>query len=146
MADGQFVWSVAKNDIEALHSGLQQTFPTHTLSIRKVLGLKPEFLDLLVCGAKTTTIRYSPPEGSSSAIHCPAATVLPLALSSSNESVGKVTILKVEVKPYSQLTDEDGQRDGFSGLDELCKVLKAIYGTINATDLVTIYTLAYQTD
>jgi uncharacterized protein YqfB (UPF0267 family) len=112
------------------------------ISCRKKFLLFAEFVDWLIIGRKTTTIRFS-----NKAIDIPANNILPLiptidfSSKIKEKSIGYVAISKFIIKKYKDLNESDAKNDGFSTLDELKKVLKEIYKKIKDDEYVTIYTI-----
>ncbi len=132
-------------DIDAgdLYEMIQHDFGTRPLFVRTVIGLLPDYLELVRRGQKTTTIRYR-----SGKIDYPVNKVLPLlqtpdyASTSGSDEVGTVTIEKLTIKRYEALNVEDAHRDGFGTLRELRNALNTIYGVIGSDEYVSIYTIS----
>ena len=100
-----------------------------TRFIKKMITIKGRFIDLILEGRKTTTIRLG--------------RVIPLNdelyIQSGGRIVAKIKVKHVEFKKIKDLTDEDARRDGFRSLRELIKNLKNVYQMrVSPDDIVTI--------
>ncbi len=97
--------------------------------LRRHIMVKGEFVDLILSGRKTSTIRLGKvvPRYDEVIIH------------GGGRPVAKAKITKVVYKKVSELTDEDARKDGYSSVEELLRDLEKIYGRkISPNDVVTI--------
>ncbi|GAB6147652.1 ASCH domain-containing protein [Stetteria hydrogenophila] len=96
--------------------------------IGRHLMMKGVYVDKLLEGAKTTTVRLGvfKPKYSEVIIH------------GHGRPVAKARIVKVEYKRVSELTDEDARRDGFQSVEEMIEALRRVYGDVKSDDVVTI--------
>jgi hypothetical protein len=92
------------------------------------LMVKGKYVDAILSGRKTTTIRMGivRPRYREIMIH------------GGGRPVAKAIITGVRYKKVSQLTLEDAVKDGFSSLDELLSELREAYGRVDPGDTVTI--------
>ncbi len=102
-------------------------FPGFRIERNDHLRMDEEYLKWVKQGRKTTTIRYA--EG---AIRIPASEKIALIESRRGDSeyrnpVGFLIIKGLEVKRFSQLTEEDAKHDGFDSRESLLEGLQAIY-------------------
>jgi hypothetical protein len=118
---------------------LIEIFPRHCAVERKRFVIDPLFLDRIVRGDKTTTIRYQ-----ANSVEYPSANVLPMVPSSSTmEALDAVNVRVVSVcyKPFAQLDLDDAKRDGFVSLSELKEALQGFYGPLRANDILSIFNI-----
>ncbi|RLF09833.1 MAG: ASCH domain-containing protein [Thermoprotei archaeon] len=90
--------------------------------------MKGEFVELVLRGAKRTTIRLG--------LIKPRHKVV--VLHGGGRDVAKLEITGVEHKRLRELTEEDAKRDGFNSLEELLKALRKVYGKFGLDEPVTI--------
>ncbi len=91
--------------------------------------VKGRFVDLILKGIKTTTIRLGKvvPRYNEIIIH------------GGGRPIAKAIIKRVVYKRVKELTDEDARKDGYSSVEELIRDLENVYGRkIYPEDLVTI--------
>ncbi len=95
---------------------------------RRHLMVKGKYVDLILEGKKTTTIRkgYWIPKSREIILH------------GGGRPFAVAEITDVIYKKVSELTDEDALRDGLKDKEELVKELKKAYGDVKPDDLVTI--------
>ena len=103
--------------------------PKKPVYLRRHIMVKGDFVDLILQGKKTTTIRLG--------------RVIPrydeMIIHGGGRPVAKVKVKNIVVKRVKELTDEDARKDGFSSVDELVKNLEEVYETkISGDDIVTI--------
>lgn len=126
--------------VPELHETVRDRFPDHDLDVRERIPLYRDYVELLLDGDKTTTVRYE-----AGHVDVPSLKHLPLVATSpeSDEeaTLGQVEVTAVEVKPFGDLTGEDAERDGFDSLQELIGGLTDIYGDIPDDHPITIYTI-----
>lgn len=129
------------NNMHLLRSHLLDTFSDICFFERSKFNLYTVFVDWLNYGRKTTTIRYK-----KNGIDIPSSHVLPMFSTDdfsmdvvSDKQVGNAEILKIVVKQFTCLDENDANNDGFASLDELKNTLTEIYGFIPDHDYVTIY-------
>ncbi len=94
------------------------------------INFDPEYVDLIIEGQKTTTVR----KGIKS---YPVGRIVELTVSNS-KVFALARIKKVVVKRVKELSDEDAMRDGFAGRDELVAALRRIYGDVRDDEFVTV--------
>lgn len=97
--------------------------------LRRHLMVKGRFVDLILRGVKTTTIRLGEvvPKYDEVIIH------------GGGRPVAKVRIASVRTKRVRELTEEDAKKDGYRSLRELLRDLERVYGRpILPDDVVTI--------
>jgi len=111
-----------RSSIKAIYTTVQ------ILNVEKI-NFDEEFVDLIIKGEKTTTVR----RGIKS---YPVGRLVELTVNYKPFTLAKVK--KVVVKRVKELTDEDAKRDGFNTRDELISALKRIYGDIADDEFVTI--------
>ena len=118
---------------EIIHSTVEEEDsmqkPKKPIYLRRHIMVKGEFVDLILQGKKTTTIRLG--------------RVIPrydeMIVHGGGRPIAKIKVKNVIVKKVRELTDEDAKKDGFSSVEELLKNLEEVYQTkINDDDLVTI--------
>ena len=97
--------------------------------LRRHLMVKGRFVDLILRGVKTTTIRLGEvvPKYDEVIIH------------GGGKPVAKVRIVSVRTKRVRELTEGDAKKDGYRSLRELLRDLERVYGRpILPDDVVTI--------
>lgn len=84
-----------------------------------IIALSPEFYKLILNKKKTTTIRSGHRD-------------YPLgdAILNWGEDYSRITISKIEYKPFKELTQQEAESDGFLTLDELKKTLLRFYPSL----------------
>lgn len=117
-------------EIAPLLESVMNDFPGMPLKFDRELALYREFLGKYRTGEKRTTARFG-----GDRIRLPAHPVLPLFETRPDDHeykqhVGRITIPRLRVKTIGELTDEDGVKDGFSGREELARVIRDIYEPI----------------
>lgn len=101
--------------------------PRHPHRSRVIsLSLRPDLLDAVVSGTKTSTIRAGRKNVQEGLI----------VLESQHASV-LAYVTRVTCKRLKSLNDEDARRDGYSGVEELIRELRSIYPTLSSNSLVT---------
>lgn len=93
-----------------------------------MLTVKKKYLKLILSGRKTSTIRLGNLQVRGRY----------LKVVSSGRPVAVVRVEEVIHKKVKDLTDEDAELDGFSGLAELFRELRSIYGDFMLEDDITI--------
>jgi len=106
---------------------IQSISPDHLRRSRILsLRLKPELLEAVRCGRKTSTIRAGRKNVEQG----------PLVLESAQSTL-LVRITRVTYKRFKSLTDEDARKDGYSGVDLLEKELHSIYPALGNNSFLT---------
>lgn len=96
--------------------------------IAKRIKLLDRFLDLVIQGRKTSTIRYG--------LVFVTDNYIPLV---SSKRTVVVRITKIDYsKNYGDLDEKDAKEDGFNSLSELKSQLERFYPNISADDPITI--------
>ena len=103
--------------------------PRKPIYLRRHIMVKGDFVDLILQGKKTTTIRLG--------------RVIPrykeMIIHGGGKPIAKIKMKNVIVKKVNELTDEDAKKDGFPSVKELLRNLEDVYQTkISDDDLVTI--------
>ncbi|MGC9111818.1 ASCH domain-containing protein [Acidilobus sp.] len=93
-----------------------------------MLTVKKKYLKLILSGRKTSTIRLGNLQVRGRY----------LKVVTSGRPVAVVRVEEVIHKKVKDLTDEDAELDGFSGLAELFRELRSIYGDFMLDDDITI--------
>ncbi len=97
--------------------------------LRRHIMVKGRFVDLILSGRKTTTIRLGRvvPKHDEIIIH------------GGGRPVAKAKIKSVVYKRVRELTEEDARKDGYSTVEELIRDLEQVYGRrVSPDDIVTI--------
>ena len=106
---------------------IQSIRPEHLQRNRILsLRLRPEFLEAVRCGRKSSTIRAGRKNVEQDL----------LVLESKQGSL-LVRITRVTYKRFKSLTDEDARKDGYGGVDQLEKELRSIYPTLGNNSFLT---------
>jgi hypothetical protein len=92
-----------------------------------VMLIKKSLVDLIKNGRKTTTIRLGRRK-----VKTGALTFL------SGRDTLKVEVTRVEYKSVERLSQVDAQRDGFSSLEDLIRVLRSFYPDMEPGSEVTL--------
>jgi len=126
-------------DWGTLLSAIQNDFTKYPIEIGNGICMHDRFIELLKAGKKKTTIRYS-----KGAIRVPCMSEVNLLETRENDKeyrryVGTVSIEKIVVKRFRELTGEDAQNDGFKRKDDLIKFLNETYGKIAQMAPLVIY-------
>jgi hypothetical protein len=144
-------YDVQEMSAKQLHAQIRLDFHNYPLYLRPKFELVSEYVKWFLEGTKCTTVRYRP-----NAIDIPSAFDLPLIECPNNENshmqhgvdihpVGTVRIIKIIIKPFAMLDDQDAHRDGFSTESELKEALQQLYrplfGLIDDDQYVSIYTI-----
>jgi|GEM_PF-2327413 len=145
-------YDLQQMSITQLHAQIRSDFDGYPLHPpRHKLRLVTEYVEWLLGGTKSTTVRYRP-----NAIDVPAALELPLIESvhgdnnnadsnADDHQVGTVRITRIIIKPFGMLDDQDAHQDGFSTEHELKEALQWLYaptyGHISDDQYVSIYTI-----
>ncbi len=100
-----------------------------TIYLRRHIMVKGRFVDLILKGKKTTTIRLG--------------RVVPrydeIIIHGGGRPIAKAKIKNVIVKKVRELTEEDARKDGYESIEELLRDLENVYGRpISGDDIVTI--------
>lgn len=90
--------------------------------------IKGEYIDLILRGLKTSTIRLGKVKPKYDEV----------ILHGGGRPIAKVRIKRVVRKKVKELTDADAIKDGFKCLEELLAALRKTYGDVRADDYVTI--------
>lgn len=120
-------------------SELQKDFVESHIEIGNGVCMHDKFIRLLKSGKKKTTIRYS-----KGAIRVPCMKEVNLIETREDDGkyrkyMGTVTVEKIVVKRFCELTDEDALNDGFRSKDGLIKFLSGAYGRIAQRAPLAIY-------
>ena len=100
----------------------------------KTIRLLDRFVDLVINGKKTSTIRYGFVFISDN----------PVTFMSKKRKI-QVFVTQVDYsKCYKDLTDEDARTDGFYSLEALKKEIENFYPNIKPNDQITIIKFAYR--
>jgi len=106
---------------------IQSIRPNHLRQNRILsLHLKPELLEAVRSGRKTSTIRAGRKQLEPG----------PLVLEA-KQGTFLVRVTRVTCKRFRSLTDEDARKDGYSGIEQLEKELRAIYPTLGRNSFIT---------
>ena len=100
--------------------------------MKKLIKFKQEFLEKILDGSKTQTMRLPV---SRVDVH-ENDTVI--ALFPNGEEI-PLRITKVGYKSFKSINDEDAEREGFSNAEELKKCLKDIYQEYRVEDFMRFY-------
>ncbi len=96
--------------------------------IGRHLMVKGKYVDLILSGKKTLTIRLGivKPRYEEIIVH------------GGGRPIAKVKVTRVYHKRIKELSDNDAAKDGFRSREELVKELKRIYDDLNENDWVTL--------
>ncbi len=94
------------------------------------INFDPEYVELILEGRKTTTVR----KGIKS---YPVGRIVELTVNNA-KPFALAKIKKVVVKRVSELSDSDAKLDGFESRDELISALRRIYGDVRDSEFVTV--------
>ena len=108
--------------------GRKVTRPLIRRVVVRALTFKKEYVDMILRGLKTTTIRLG--------IIIPKSNKL--LIYSQGRAVGEIFVESVRYSKVRDLTDRDAQLDGFKNKNELIKKLEEHYPGISGNDWVTI--------
>lgn len=97
----------------------------------KFLNFKKKYLERVLRGEKTTTIRRGIVTPSKDHVY----------LTCDGQVLGEARISSLRFVKIRDLTDADAKRDGFESRDELLKALREIYPDISQEDWVTVISL-----
>ncbi len=119
-----------------LEEKVLEDFKGAKIKIDSALLLYDKFVLLVQEGKKKATVRYV-----KDMIRIPESNILPLYETKPEDKdykklIGQISIDKLIIKKIEELTEQDGINDGFSGKDELIRVIKNIYGDISLSELV----------
>ena len=98
------------------------------------IAFKDEYLDLILRGQKSSTIRLGRRD-------YPSGT----ALLTSSHNCLRARILRCRALRVYDLTDQDAIRDGFSSLKDLLSALEEIYGSLDRGAEMTVVEFALET-
>ncbi|MEM0377145.1 MAG: ASCH domain-containing protein [Thermofilum sp.] len=101
------------------------------LRLGKFLNFKRKYLERVLRGEKTTTIRRGIVTPSKDHVY----------LACDGKVLGEARISSLRFVKIKDLTDADAKRDGFESRDELLKALREIYPDISQEDWVTVIAL-----
>jgi len=101
------------------------------LRLGKFLNFKRKYLERVLRGEKTTTIRRGIVTPSKDHVY----------LACEGKVLGEARISSLRFVKIKDLTDADAKRDGFESRDELLKALREIYPDISQEDWVTVIAL-----
>ena len=100
--------------------------------MKKLIRFKQEFLEKILDGSKTQTMRLPV-----SRVDVAEEDIV-IALFPNGEEV-PLRITKVGYKSFKSINDEDAEREGFSNAEELKKCLKDIYQEYRIEDFMRFY-------
>ena len=100
--------------------------------MKKLIKFKQEFLEKILDGSKTQTMRLPV-----SRVDVAEEDIV-IALFPNGEEV-PLRITKVGYKSFKSINDEDAEREGFSNAEELKKCLKDIYQEYRIEDFMRFY-------
>lgn len=121
---------------------LSRHFKASELRIRHLFMLNDEYFSWLIEGRKTTTIRFQ-----RDGVDVPGRCCVPIYRTfgvhpGSIALYGGLAIIHgVRVLKYSELTHDDALRDGFESLEDLRLALRVIYGEVDSSAFVTVYSI-----
>jgi len=126
-------------DWNTLLSAIKNDFAKYPIEIGNGICMHDRFIGLLNSGRKKTSIRYS-----KGAIRVPCMSEANLLETRENDKdhrkyVGTVSIEKIVVKRFRELTEEDALNDGFRRKDDLIRFLNETYGKIAPMAPLVIY-------
>ena len=100
--------------------------------MKKLIKFKQEFLEKILDGSKTQTMRLPV-----SRVDVAEEDIV-IALFPNGEEI-PLKITKVGYKSFKSINDEDAKREGFSNAEELKKCLKDIYQEYRVEDFMRFY-------
>lgn len=126
-------------DLDTMLSALQKDFAKYHIEIGNGICMHDKFVGLLKSGKKKTTIRYS-----KGAIRVPCMKEVNLIETRADDKayrryIGTVTVEKIVVKEFCELTEGDALNDGFRSKEGLIKFLNETYGRIAQGEPLAIY-------
>ena len=100
--------------------------------MKKIIKFKQEFLEDIIIGSKTQTMRMA-----SGRLDVNDGDIAIAVFPNGEELYLRIT--GVGYKAFKSITDEDAEREGFSNADELKECLKDIYNEYRIEDFMRFY-------
>jgi carbamoyltransferase len=113
---------------------IEMVYPGVPIARRNYFGLVREYCDWVLTGRKFTTVRLT-----YGALDLPASRCLEVVARPGDEVVYAVTIKRMRILPFGELSHQDAVRDGFHSVMELRDALKRFYSGVTDLHPVTIY-------
>lgn len=126
-------------DLGTMLSALQKDFAKCHIQIGNGICMHDRFVELLKSGKKKTAIKYTKEN-----IRVPCMREVNLLETKADDSkyrrcIGTVTVEKIVVKEFGELTEEDALNEGFKSKEGLINFLNETYGMIAQGEPLAIY-------